>query len=81
METKTIGKTSHLSQFDRMAIDLLKTILPDQKMKLYDGEGGIWSSEAVDLDGQAITTIKKNDIVKAKVVYDYENSEEVIFYY
>lgn len=73
------------SDFDRMVIDVLKSLVPDQKMKLIDEAGNTWESKCKDVGGMAITIITftskftghKN--IVAKVVYDYESNEEKIF--
>lgn len=76
MEKKKI-RTS----FDFRVVELLKIIVPDQKMKLDDGEGNHWESYAVDCEGMAIAIIKRNEEEVAKVVYDYETGKEETFLY
>ena len=69
------------SQFDKLVIEVLKCIVPDQHMTLNDCDGSVWSSSAISKNEVAITTIVRNDKVVAKIVYDYESGEEKEFIY
>ena len=69
------------SEFDRMAVNVLKQLVPGQKMRLDAIEGKVWESVCVDSEGMALTTIKRNDEVVAKIVYDYETGQEREFLY
>jgi len=74
METKKID-----CDFDRDVLKVLKCIVPGQRMKLEDGEGRIWTSEVTEKEEMAITIIKRNEGIVAKIVYDYETGREEIF--
>jgi len=73
------------SEFDRMAVEVMRSIVVGQTMRLECAEGQIWTSSCKDVDGIAVITIKRKSAFKeevvAKILYDYETSEEVEFIY
>ena len=71
------------SEFDRKVVDVLNSIVSGQSMKLEDGEGHTWQSEAETLDDGELTKtiIKRDDEVVARIIHDHETSEEKTFYY
>jgi len=72
-------KTKIGSTFDREVVNVLKQLVPDQKMRLIGAEGEIWESVCKDADGMAITYISKNSEIVAKIVYDYDTGREEEF--
>ena len=81
METTKLNKqNANLSGIDEMTIDLLSQLVPDQTSAYVDGDGNKYNSVCRQKDQIATTLIYKNKKVLAKVIYDYDSSEEIIIY-
>lgn len=81
-QKQTDGKTSqyNLSEFDRRVVEVLRCLVPDQKMTLTDGENKKWESICEQHGDLAITYIRKNGETIVQIVYDYNSSTEQEFW-
>lgn len=70
-----------MSQFEKNVIEVLRCIVPDQRMELKDGEGNVWISTCMDSNGMAITLITRNEKPVGRIVYNYETGREETFLY
>lgn len=85
-------RTKHIkSEFDRKVIDVLKHLVPDQRMRLVETTRGFettWTAFCKDKEGLSVVEIFRskgaNDCLNmelvAKVIYDYDTGKETVSY-
>jgi len=70
----------NLSGIDKMAIELVSAIVPDQTSKFVDGEKNVYEGTCKQVGNLSITIITRNGNILCQIVYDYNSGKEERFY-